>query len=159
MSIRPYTFLFLETVSEFFDIYVFTASTKHYAKAAIKKLNMSNKKPKMYIKDFLHREDCFKTKKEFCIKDLRVVKNRELKDMVIIDNLVHSFGLQINNGIPILEFNGQSGDQELLKLIPFLKHLSKVEDVRPVIKKRFNLQKLIEIDRKDIDNYFESLHS
>ena len=32
------------------------------------------------------------TKNGFYIKDLRVIKNRSLKEMVIVDNLVHSFG-------------------------------------------------------------------
>ena len=35
------------------------------------------------------------TKNGFFIKDLRILKNRELKDIVIVDNLVHSFGFQI----------------------------------------------------------------
>ena len=40
----------------------------------------------------------------FKIKDLRIVKNRSLGDIIIVDNLVHSFGLQLDNGIPILDF-------------------------------------------------------
>ena len=52
------------------------------------------------------------------------MKSRELKDIVIVDNLVESFALQINNGIPILEFNGQEGDRELMNLVPFLKEIS-----------------------------------
>lgn len=40
----------------------------------------------------------------FYIKDLRIIKNRGLKDLIIVDNLVHSFGLQLDNGIPILEY-------------------------------------------------------
>ena len=41
--------------------------------------------------------------------------------MVIIDNLVHSFGLQITNGIPILEFTDNKEDKELKGLEPMLK--------------------------------------
>jgi CTD small phosphatase-like protein 2 len=40
----------------------------------------------------------------FFIKDLRIITNRTLKDIVMVDNLVHSFGLQLTNGIPILDF-------------------------------------------------------
>jgi len=40
----------------------------------------------------------------FFIKDLRIIRNRGLKDLIIVDNLVHSFGLQIENSIPILEY-------------------------------------------------------
>ena len=40
----------------------------------------------------------------FKIKDLRIIKNRTLEHIIIVDNLVHSFGLQLDNGIPILDF-------------------------------------------------------
>lgn len=43
---------------------------------------------KVYIKDVLHREHCFKTKRGKLIKDLRIIKNRELKDIVIMDSSV-----------------------------------------------------------------------
>jgi CTD small phosphatase-like protein 2 len=62
---------------------------------------------KVTIKDKLTRDNCYLTKKGRYIKDLRIVKNRELKDIVIIDNTVEAFGLNINNGIPILDFHGQ----------------------------------------------------
>ena len=52
----------------------------------------------------------------FYIKDLRIIKNRTLKDIVIVDNLVHSFGLQIDNGIPILEYLRGEEDTELKSL-------------------------------------------
>jgi len=45
---------------------------KGYAEAAISKLN----KKYPYIKDYLSREQCIKTKKGRYIKDLRVIKNR-----------------------------------------------------------------------------------
>lgn len=47
------------------------------------------------------------------IKDLRIISNRQLKDIVIIDNLIHSFGLQIDNGIPIMDFTDDPNDKEL----------------------------------------------
>ena len=33
------------------------------------------------------------TKNGFFIKDLRIVENRDMKDLIIVDNLSHSFGL------------------------------------------------------------------
>jgi len=32
------------------------------------------------------------TKNGFFIKDLRILKNKSLKSMVLVDNLAHSFG-------------------------------------------------------------------
>lgn len=56
-----------------------------------------------------------------------------------------------------MDFYGQEGDKELKKLIPFLKSLSQVKDVRPVIEKKFNLAGLLNIKKKDLDYYFEAL--
>ena len=56
------------------------------------------------ISGVLSRQNCMETKNGFFIKDLRIIKNRDLKNMLIIDNLAHSFGLQIDNGIPICEW-------------------------------------------------------
>lgn len=41
------------------------------------------------------------------------MSNRELKDIILVDNLVHSFGLQIENGIPIVDFREDPKDREL----------------------------------------------
>ena len=35
------------------------------------------------------------------VKDLRIL-DRNLKDVVIVDNAVHSFGNQLDNGIPVV---------------------------------------------------------
>lgn len=87
-------------MSELYTIYVFTASTADYAEPIVEYLN--EKKKTIY--GVLNRRNCMETHNGFYIKDLRIIKNRQLKDMIIVDNLVHSFGLQIDNGIPILEY-------------------------------------------------------
>jgi len=50
--------------------------------------------------------------------------------MIIIDNLVHSFAFQLDNGIPILEFIANKKDRELYHLVDRLAGLAKCEDVR-----------------------------
>ena len=39
----------------------------------------------------LSRNFCLETKKGLYIKDLRIISNRSLKDLIIVDNLSHSF--------------------------------------------------------------------
>lgn len=40
--------------------------------------------------------------------------------MIIIDNLAHSFGFHIENGIPILEFINDLKDRELMYMVDYL---------------------------------------
>jgi len=46
------------------------------------------------------------------IKDLRVI-NREAKDIVLVDNAAYSFGIHIENGIPIVPYYDNKDDREL----------------------------------------------
>lgn len=49
----------------------------------------------------------------------------------------------MDNGIPIESWFDDRSDTELLSLLPFLESLVGVEDVRPVIAKKFNLRERI----------------
>ena len=71
-------------MSELYDIFIFSGEDKGYCLKVVEMLNQH----KVYIKDVLHREHCFKTKLGKLIKDLRIIKNRELKDIVIMDSAV-----------------------------------------------------------------------
>ena len=50
-----------------------------------------------------------------------------------MDNSVYCYGLQVNNGIPIIPFYNQKADRELLNLHDFLVGLGEVRDVRKAI--------------------------
>jgi len=50
------------------------------------------------------------------IKDLRIFGERELKDIVIVDNSAYSFGFNVNNGVPILSYYEGEDDRELMEL-------------------------------------------
>ena len=46
---------------------------------------------KEYIKYRLFRENCVQSKEGVYIKDLRVLANRKLEDLIIVDNAAYSF--------------------------------------------------------------------
>ena len=56
-----------------------------------------------------------------------------MEDTIIIDNSPNSYQFQPENGIPILSWYDDPADLELMRFVPALKLLAKVEDVRPVI--------------------------
>lgn len=68
-----------------------------------------------------------------------------MKNVILVDDVVHSFAFQINNGIPILKWNNKRNDQELKYLYKYLVNISSVSDVREVIKKDFQLEYLAQI--------------
>ena len=61
-----------------------------------------------------------------------MISNRNLKDMVLVDNAAYSFGYQINNGIPIISWHDDRSDVELMNLMKYIKLLVNVPDVRVV---------------------------
>jgi CTD small phosphatase-like protein 2 len=52
----------------------------------------------------MFRDSCAQTEEGAYIKDLRVIANRNMQDMLLVDNAIYSFGLQLPNGVPILNF-------------------------------------------------------
>jgi RNA polymerase II subunit A small phosphatase-like protein len=147
--VRPYVDEFLTQMAKVYELVIFTASIPDYANPLLNKLDPLHK-----ISYRLFREHCTQSN-HFFIKDLSKV-NRSLKDMIIIDNNPISFICNKDNGIPILTWHNNQSDCELKKMIPFLEYLSKVDDVRDVIKKVVNggylnyikVNKMIESDNK-----------
>ena len=105
---------------------------------------------KEYITDRLYREHCSVSQHGIHLKDLRIIRNRQLKDMILVDNSAYSFGIQINNGVPILPFYHDKNDKELVDLVQFLTNINLYQyremDVRDIIKEVFKLQEIIEHD-------------
>lgn len=61
-----------------------------------------------------------KTNRGYYIKDLRIIKNRDLTQIAIIDSNVTSFAFQIDNGIPIINWENDKKDEELLYIVSYL---------------------------------------
>ena len=90
------------------------------------------------------------TKNGFIVKDLRIFQNRELKDMIIVDNLSHSFSFQIDNGIPLLEWQSDRNDNELRYLYKYLKKAHLYNDVRDLNREFLKLYELGELKIEEL---------
>jgi len=146
VKIRPYAKEFLKKMKEHYEIMVFTAAVASYAETVVKELDPEKK----YISYILDRNFCLETKNGFYIKDLRIIKNRELKNMIIVDNLVHSFGFQVENGVPIIEWTGNRADQELKYLQDYLIEAKKFDDLRDYNRQKLRLVELANSNIEEI---------
>ena len=141
IRIRPGVNEFLSQLSKYYDLYVYSASSKNYLNNIMKHLDKNNIIKKCYCRD-----DCIiyveNSEKDFdkpnnkynYVKDLKKI-NKDLRNIVFVDNNIMSFKLQEKNGIPIKSFYDDIDDIELFKLIPILKNLSGFYDVRIEIEK------------------------
>lgn len=74
-------------MSKYYEIIVFTASHSCYANVVLDYLDPNNK----YITKRLYRENCIQSQEGVYIKDLRVLMNRDLANIIIVDNAAYSF--------------------------------------------------------------------
>ena len=137
---RPYVDEFLKEISNYYEIYVFTASMEEYASPVIDLLDKNN-----LVRGKFFRQDCIFNNGLY-IKDLFKVTN-DLRDVIIIDNNPSSYITNEDNGIPIKTWYDDLNDNELIKLIPLLKYLSTVNDVRNIIRQ------IIDKRNNEIDFY------
>lgn len=138
---RPGLFKFLETVSENFEILVFTASMKEYADSVLNMLDPENK----FFKQRFYRHNCICVKNRVYIKDLRIFANRKPENIIMVDNSMYSFTNQISNGVLINSFYNDKEDKELFNLLNYLlNYLQNISDVRSVNDKVFHFNSIID---------------
>lgn len=124
--VRPGTDKFLERMSLFFELVIFTASLSKYATPLMKKLD-----PRQLCGVHLFREHCTFYNGVF-VKDMSRL-GRNLSDVILLDNSPISYLFQPECGMPIVNWYDDKQDQELIKYIPILERLAFVEDIRTYI--------------------------
>ena len=126
--VRPGVEQFIKEMGKYFEIVTFTASIENYASPLLDILDKEKN-----IQYRLFRDHCNFVNGIF-IKDLKKL-NRNLKDLIIVDNSPMAYAFDVDNGLPILSWFENKDDRELIYIQPILKFLANVDDVRKYIKK------------------------
>ena len=112
LRLRPFLYNFLNLVKEYYEIIIFTAATQTYADPI---LDIIEEKKGKYFNYRLYREHC-SIVNNVIVKDISLI-GRNIKHIIIVDNMQQNFKLQKNNGILISSFWGDDiNDKALLHL-------------------------------------------
>ena len=71
---------------------------------------------------------------------MRIIQDRALRNIVIVDNSIISFAYQLSNGVPIRAYLGEKNDEELLFMTSYLEEIFSVTDVRTKIEDTFKME-------------------
>ena len=131
LKLRPFLLEFLETMSQSYELVLFTTETEYYAEPIIKAIEQK----RHYFDYIFYREHCIMIGNDY-IKDLTRI-GRPLDSTIIVDNMPQYFRFQKENGIIIKSFWAQDpDDRALYNLIPILMNIVEDElDVRDGIAK------------------------
>ncbi|XP_010517420.1 PREDICTED: CTD nuclear envelope phosphatase 1 homolog isoform X1 [Camelina sativa] len=137
---RPGLHEFLEQLSQFAHLILFTAALEDYARPIVDRIDT-----KRVLNHRLYRPSTISTQYRDHVKDLLCV-SKNMCRTVIVDNNPYCFLLQPLNGIPCESFSAeQPNDTQLLDVVlPLLKQLSEEEDVRLALYDRFHMPEWFE---------------
>jgi CTD small phosphatase-like protein 2 len=158
VNIRPYARELLKELSKVCEIIVFTASHECYANVVLDNLDPKGE----WVAHRLFRGQCWQSEEGVYIKDLRVLKNRKLENVLLVDNAAYSYFNQLENGIPIIPYYDDKDDQELLHLIHYVQELIAINDaqegssLRELNHKYFQLSSYLHYE--DIDSLTSTLY-
>ncbi|CAD8168710.1 unnamed protein product [Paramecium pentaurelia] len=148
--VRPFAEEFLEKLSKYYELVIFTAAQPDYANFIIDIID----KQKLVTARLYREHTLFKN--NTYLKDLSIL-GRSLERVIIVDNMPDNFQLQPENGIYILSWTGDQNDRALKDLMPLLEQiaLKKCKDVRDALN-QFREQMILKV-QQGIKNPYQNL--
>jgi CTD nuclear envelope phosphatase 1 len=130
---RPHLQHFLEQVSKWYNVIIFTAAISTYADQVIDRIDRTRSIYARYYRNHCRKEG------DSYVKDLSILK-LDLSKCILVDNSQICYSMNQENGYPIEPFLGENEyDQELLHLLKILENLSYTDDVRSFLSLRLDL--------------------
>lgn len=138
---RPFLLEFLERMSKLYDLAVYTASAQDYADAVIDQLDPS----KTLFVGRLYREHC----RNITGMNVKNMLNFDGTDVFLVDNLIYSYALQLDQGIPICPFIDDEMDVELKDLAEILENLPAFDSLQSLLQDLLGLNQFY--DKLELD--------
>ncbi|XP_071805369.1 CTD nuclear envelope phosphatase 1A-like [Asterias amurensis] len=126
---RPHVDFFLNVVSRWYDLVIFTASMEIYGSPVAEKLDNG----RGILKRRYYRQHCTLDAGSYT-KDLSAVSS-DLSSIFIVDNSPGAYKLYPDNGIPVKSWLSDPTDIGLLSLLPILDAMRFTSDVRSVLRR------------------------
>ncbi|XP_050517199.1 CTD nuclear envelope phosphatase 1A-like [Diabrotica virgifera virgifera] len=133
---RPHVSYFLDIVSKWYELVIFTASIQAYGTEVADILDAG----KGILSRRFYRQHCTQEIGSYT-KDLSTVSD-DLSSIFIIDNSPGAYRAYPNNAIAIKSWFSDPTDIALLNLLPLLDALRFTSDVRSVLSRNLHLNKL-----------------
>ncbi|XP_066145606.1 CTD nuclear envelope phosphatase 1 homolog isoform X1 [Euwallacea fornicatus] len=133
---RPHVDFFLDIVSQWYELVVFTASMEIYGAAVADKLDSG----RGILQRRFYRQHCTPDFGSYT-KDLSAICN-DLSSVFILDNSPGAYKAYPDNAIPIKSWFSDPTDVALLNLLPVLDALRFTADVRSVLSRNLHLHRL-----------------
>ncbi|CAH0555827.1 unnamed protein product [Brassicogethes aeneus] len=133
---RPHVDFFLDIVSQWYELVVFTASMEIYGAAVADRLDAG----RGILQRRFYRQHCTPDLGSYT-KDLSAICN-DLSSVFILDNSPGAYRAYPDNAIPIKSWFSDPTDIALLNLLPVLDALRFTADVRSVLSRNLHLHRL-----------------
>lgn len=137
---RPNLDMFLKFIQNNFQLAVWSSSTSDYAEGIVKQLFLDQS----ILKFIWAREKCvskldIESREQYWVKDLKKVKKLgfDLEKVLVIDDSPEKLQRNYGNHIPVIPFLGDPKDDELPRLINFLKKIKSLAIVRSIEKRNW----------------------
>lgn len=135
---RPFLAEFLAFASEHFELAVWSSASPGYVAGIVRELFADASQLRfVWAADRCTRRFDGETREEYWIKDLKKVKRSgiHLSQVLVIDDTPEKHERNYGNLIHVRPFLGDTADDELIRLLPFLRRLAGLDDVR-IVEKR-----------------------
>ena len=127
---------FLKKMAEHYQVVVFTASDRQYARTILNYID-----PDQSVSKLLTRDSCSFTRAGLFVKDLRIFKDKDLSKVILVDNLAKCSLPQLDNSIPVLPFINDEKDNELQELGHFLLKILSENNIPSFLRDYFRLHR------------------